>query len=314
MFNQELYASAFARAVGLLRDKHAGRDQQKASLRALVALAELSAAALRLYDGILSVDDIAIPSEVPFLSVLVGQMQAHRVTELMVGRQSEPTEVLALLRGLSAEPGSGASIKERLRDVGSKRIMVILEQAEATSRGRSVTQAFDMLDIEAAAAAPAAGAAPPSRPALEDDLLKEWEAMTTGETKQPGIEYQLEQDEVAIEVPAEPAEEATPAPAPEQPAWDAGASAADETPLQAALSAVVLDPYGGAVLNKLSALAEQVALALREDETDEALSALAIVSDLEPGAPEGSPRNSYGIVLKRALTRAVLAQVSHSRL
>src|SRR5258708_3637866 len=193
MFNQELYASAFARAVGLLRDKHAGRDQQKASLRALVALAELSAAALRLYDGILSVDDIAIPSEVPFLSILVGQMQAHRVTELMVGRQSEPTEVLALLRGLSAEPGSGPSIKERLRDVGSKRIMVILEQAEATSRGRSVTQAFDMLDIEAAAAAaptPGAGAAPSSRPALEDDLLKEWEAMTTGETKQPGIEYQ----------------------------------------------------------------------------------------------------------------------------
>jgi HEAT repeat protein len=315
VFNQELYASAFARAVGLLRDKHAGRDQQKASLRALVALAELSAAALRLYDGILSVDDVAIPSEVPFLAVLVERLQAHRVTELMVGRQSEPTEVLALLRGLSAEVGQGLSIKERLRDVGSKRIMVILEQAEPTARGRSVTQAFDLLEIEAAAAAATAASAPASRPPLEDDLLKEWDKMTTGENQQPGVEFHLDQDEVAIEVPAEaPVEAPESTPSEPQPAWDAGVPATDETPLQAALSAMVLDPYGGAVLNKLSALAEQVDIALREDESDEALRALAIVIDLEPGAPEGSPKNSYGIVLKRALTREVLAQVSHSLL
>jgi len=31
---------------------------------------------------------------------------------------------------------------------------------------------------------------------------------------------------------------------------------------------------------------------------------------LEPGAPEGTPRNSYGIVLRRTLTRDVLSQIA----
>ncbi|MFI5281276.1 MAG: HEAT repeat domain-containing protein [Gemmatimonadales bacterium] len=319
MFNQELYASAFARAVGLLRDRHAGRDQQKASLRALVALAELSAAALRLYDGILSVDDVAIASDVPFLPILVERLQAHRVAELMVGRQSEPREVLALLRGLASEPGAGPSIKERLRDVGSKRIMVILEQAGASTGGHSVTQAFDMVEIEAAAAAAPAAPQPPARPALEDDLLKEWETLTTGEVPQPGIEFRLDQDETEPpgEATAEEHAPDVPEPRPEpepEPAWDAGATAQEATSLQATLSAVVLDPYGSAILDRLTALAEQVTVALREDDSDAALRALAIVIDLEPGAPQGPPRTSYDAVLKRTLTREVLAQVSHSLL
>jgi HEAT repeats len=302
VFNQELYASAFARAVGLMRDRHAARDQQMASLRALVALAELSAAALRLYDGILSVDDVAMPSEVPFVPVLIERMQAHRMTELMVGRQSDPVEVLALLRGLASEPGQGPSIKERLRDVGSKRIMVILEQAESSARQRSVTQAFDMLEIEAAAAA-----APPVE---RDALLKEWDKATTGEMR--GIHLDLpEESEPPREAPVEAARvEVVPAPPPEPAPHVAAPSTHADTPLGAALTAVVLDPYGGAVLNRLTALAEQVAAALSRDETDAALRALAIVVDLEPGAPEGSPRNSYGIVLKRVLTRELLAQVA----
>ena len=309
MFNQELYASAFARAVGLMRDGHAARDQQMASLRALVALAELSAAALRLYDGILSVDDVAMPNEAPFVPVLIERMQAHRMTELMIRRQSDPVEVLALLRGLAAAPGEGPSIKERLRDVGSKRIMVILEQVESSARVRSVTQAFDMLEIEAAAAAAAPA---PAR----DDLLKEWDKATTGEMR--GIHLDLpEEPETPREAPSEMARvEHVPAPQPEPvpdlppPPTPRSPPMPADTPLGAALSAVVLDPYGGAVLNRLTALAEQVAAALGRDDTDAALRALAIVVDLEPGAPEGSPRNSYGIVLKRALTRDVLAQVA----
>jgi HEAT repeat protein len=299
VFNQELYASAFARAVGLMRDGPGARDQQVASLRALVALAELSAAALRLYDDILSVDDVAMPSEVPSLPMLVQRMQAHRITELMVGRQSEPVEVLALLRGLAAEPGEGPSIKERLRDVGSKRIMVILEQVESSARARSVTQAFDMMAIEAAAAAP---------PVERDPLLAEWDRATTGEMR--GVHLELIEDpEPPRGAPVVTSRvEAFPAPKPDPDVSPPPMHA--DTPLGAALSAVVLDPYGGAVLNRLTALAEQVARSLGEDKTDAALRALAIVVDLETGAPEGSPRNSYGIVLKRVLTRELLAQVA----
>jgi hypothetical protein len=327
VFNHELYASAFARAVELMRARSAAKDQQKAALRALVALASLSAASLRLYDGVLSVDDVTIPESVPHLPTLIERMQAHRVAELLIGRQSEPAELLALLRGLAAAPGEGGTVKERLRDVRSTRIMVVLEQVEtAEHRTASVTQAFDLAEIEEAehrAAAPpapepvgaGAGEGPAAPPAERDDLLKAWDALHegTGELPVPGAEIELG------DVAAQPlVEEQATAPAAQASEPEAAAAAArapalpidEDTPVGAALAAVVLDPYGPAILDRLTVLSEHVQAALREDQTEAALRSLAVVIDLEPGAPEGTPRNSYGIVLKRTLTREVLAQVA----
>ncbi len=283
MFNQELYASAFARAVELMRARPASKEQQKAALRALVALAELSAASLRLYEGVLSVDDVAIADTAPHLPALVQRMQVHRVAELMIGRQTEPAELLALLRGLAAGPDEGGTIKERLRDAGSTRIMVILEQAAAPGRrAASVTQAFEAADIEEAA-------------------VEEFRA-----TEEPelggGREIVLDFGDEAPAAPA-PAEAA---PADAEPALPVAA----DTPLGAALASVVLNPYGHGLLDRLTELSEHLQAALREDQAEAALRALAIVIDLEPGAAEGTPRNSYGIVLKRTLTREALAQIA----
>jgi hypothetical protein len=297
MFNQELYASAFARAVQVIGTKGATKDQQKAALRALVALAELSAATLRLYEGGLSVDDISIPPTVPYLETLTRRMQVHRVTELLIGRQSEPAELLALLRGLAAQPGEGGTIKERLRDAHSKRIMVVLEAAspEPGRRVASVTQAFDLADIEKAETAA---------------MMDEWEKMTTGTSHEVPLDIGLGAD--ATSGFASLAETTT-GQAPEAPAEDEVAPALPlgaDTPLGAALSAVVLDPYGRGLLDRLTDLSSRVLAALAEDRVEDALRALSIVIDLEPGAPEGTPRNSFGIVLKRTLTRDVLTQIA----
>jgi hypothetical protein len=319
MFNQEIYASAFGRAVTLMRERRGDRDQQKAALRALVALAELSAASFRLYEGVLSVDDVAMPETVPFLDTLVGRLQAHRVSELMIGRQSEPAELLALIRGLATDPETGPSIKERLREVASKRVMVVLEQVDSGERrAASVTQAFEQAAIEeAAAAADAAtagvsGGAPAGPDALapeEAELLRDWDAFASGERVLPDLHVVLTPPPEAPAATAGAAEAtaATPGeaaePAPQLPV-------PTDTPLGAALASIVMDPYGRAILDRLTELAARVQEALREDQTDAALRALAIMIDLEPGAPEGTPRNSYSIVLKRTLTREVLAQVA----
>lgn len=313
MFNHELYASAFARAVELMRAPNAAKDQQKAALRALVALGELSAATLRLYEGALSVDDISIPDEVPHVSTLAERMKAHHVAELLVGRQSGPAELLALLRGLAADPGVGGTIKERLRDAHSTRIMVVLD-AIPTGEHRpvSVTQAFDMADIEAAEKRLAEGLVitPPAAPREEkDELLSTWEEAHGGAYRDdatPGTIVELS-DLPALEPEPEPVQEGPRSPLDEV----AERLPIDrDTPVGAALAGIVLNPYGAALLDRLTLFSEHVQQALKEDQVEAALRAIAVVVDLEPGAPEGTPRNSYGIVLKRTLTREVLAQVA----
>ncbi len=328
MFNHELYASAFARAVELMRDPGAARDAQKASLRALVALAELSSATLRLYDGVLSVDDIAIPDGVPHVATLVARMELHGTEELMIGRRSGPAELLALLRALASEPGDGPGVKQRLRDAGSTRIMVILDRAPPPGRrAASVTQAFAMEEIEqltdAAGAAPASPSAPPAGPAPKpratptqrDEVLAEWDAFyaqESSDTPHPGIQIDMGEH---LPPDATPAAQDAPPNATAPRAGESEAPKPDlpmpaDTPLGEALARVVLDPYGPRVLDHLTGLSERIMVSLREDQADEALRALAILIDLEPGAPEGTPRNSYGIVLKRTLGRDVLAQVA----
>jgi hypothetical protein len=295
MFNQELYVSAFARAVHVLRQRSSTKDQQKAALRALVALAELQAASLRLYDGGLSVDDQSLPDSIPHLALLIERMQAHGIQELLIGRQSEPAELLALLRGLAAEPGQGGSIKERLRDAGSTRVMVVLE-APAGRPGRrpaSVTQAFEVADIAKAEEAAA---------------LEEWEKFHSSTEHAINLAFDDMEPAPAAATPdaprtsgERPSEAAAEAPVLPLPA---------ETPLGGALSAVVLDPYGRGILDRLTLLGDRIRGALAEDRVEEALRAISIAIDLEAGAPEGTPRNSYGIMLKRLFGRELLAQVA----
>jgi HEAT repeat protein len=300
MFNHEIFAVSFGRTLDLLRAE-APAGKQKSALRAVYALTSIASAMLRVYQGVLTVDAVGIPETLPFVGPLTRRMAAHRVAEIAIARGATPTELLALLRGLAAEPGpEGArAIKRRLRNVRSTNVMVIPVQPEEGHRPASVSQAFEAEAIAAASAATPEGAVelpaelPPAAPSIELGFRPR-----------------------AAEAPGQAgggADAATGEWGPEGPDTSAPPDShviSADTALGRALGIVAHDPFGPRILDALSELSEQVLAALAEDQVEPALHALVAVIAWEPEAPEGSPRNSYAIVLNRTLRRDVLTQLA----
>ncbi len=303
MFNHEIFAVSLGRAVDQVRTG-APASHQKSALRAVYALTSVASAMVRVYQDMLTVDDVGIPDTLPLVPLLIQRIRDHGVAEIAIARGANPAELLALIRGLAAEPpaeGGAQRLKHRLRDVRSAAIMVIPLQPEegtAEHRVRTVTQAFEAIETEEPAAAGPASGAPSSDEAFE------LPAELPGGMRSIEFDFDLAGlEEAAIAVPAEPA--AIPEIEPLEPQIISA-----ETPLSAALARVARDPYGPGILDRLTDLSQEVQRALAEDLIQPALHALAAAIAWEPEAPEGSPRNSYAIVLHRTLTRELLTQVA----
>jgi HEAT repeat protein len=310
MFNHEIFAVSLARSLELVATG-APRGEQKEALRAVHALTSVASAMVRVHQGLLSVDDVGIPDALPFVPGLIARMQAHGVAEIAIAMGANPVELLALVRGLAGEPpaeGGVQRIKMRLRDAHSADIMVIAlhDSADAGHRPPTVTQAFEAGAIEQAAApgaapgtpAAASGAAPAAPDGAPPDALRALE-----------LTFELAEDLPTAEVSAARQGAAAPAPAARaEPLQPSVLSAT--TPLAVALERVARDPYGPGILDRLTGLSQRVQEALAGDAVQPALHAIVAMAAWEPGAPEGTPKNSYAIVLRRTLTRDVLVQVA----
>ena len=137
---------ALARAVDLLRRSSEPGAPQKDALRSLVAVAAERSATLRWYNNTLTLDGAVVPTTDPRLGAFTERLVAQNVAEITIAKNAGPDELLALTLGLAAEPGQGR-IKERLRDAGSARVMVILQLFEQRS-DRSVSAAFDKVKFD----------------------------------------------------------------------------------------------------------------------------------------------------------------------
>ena len=289
MFNHEIFAVSIGRALTLLRAEPPDRAQQKAAVRAVHALTSLSSATVRVYDGGLSIDDVAIAGDLPAVPELVRRMGEHGLAEVTIARGAPPADLLVFLRTLAADPErmfDAGTVKRRLGKAAAASIVVLPAKASDAASGRraaSVTQAFEQATIEDSAAAPDAAATGAEAPRRRT-------TRTTRATR------------AAVPPPAE---------VPAAPAADwLAAGVPPDTPLGAALQAVTLDPYGEKVLDRLSVLGRAIERAITAGEAEAAAQALAAIVSLEPGAPDGTPRSSYVITLRRALTREVLSQVA----
>jgi HEAT repeat protein len=160
-----------------------------------------------------------------------------------------------------------------------------------------------------------------------DDVMARWDAMASpgGEgSALPEIDlgFTAEQEAAGAggittadgAAAAEQAAQAAPeeATAPVEPRMPAALRPrlATQTPLEAAIADLASDPYSRAVLDRLTRISELIHQALREDRVDEALAAMSALAGLEPGAPEGTARNSYSIVIRRTLSREALTQLA----
>jgi hypothetical protein len=120
-------------------------------------------------------------------------------------------------------------------------------------------------------------------------------------------------------VPEEPVEAVTEAASgskppdaqpPEAARPDAPSGIPVDTLIDSALGRVLRNPYGEGILDRLQELAVEIGNTLREGRLERAVQGMAAVVGLEPAAPEGSARASYGIVLRRLLTRDALRRVA----
>ena len=140
------HVAALARAVAILRRSPEPGKPQKDALRALVAAAAGRSATLRFYASGLSLDGEAVPTDDPRLAAFAERLVAQNVAEITIAQGAGPDELLALTMGLAADAGGGR-IKERLRDAGSAKVMVVLHQYEAPSP-RSVSAAFEKVKFD----------------------------------------------------------------------------------------------------------------------------------------------------------------------
>ena len=330
MFNHEIFAVSLGRALDLTRNG-APVEERKTALSAVYALMGNASAMMRVYQDMLTVDDVGIPDSLPYVPGIIESMRDHGVAEVAIGKGASPVELLALIRGLAADPrgeGGVQRIKMRLRDAKSTAIMVIpapTEEVDETHRAHSVTQAFEAEAIEQAMAAGGHTRAVPREPPPPDfDLPAIMNSLDVNIKRISGDR------EVKAELP--PAPEPPPDPdAPVAPptgftstsslAHEAGTAPTDlptlglpvgpaRKPLATALADVAADPFGPGILDALTDLFLGIQDALDTNQVVPAVHALAAMIAWEPEAPAGSPRNSYRIVIQRILTPEHLEQIA----
>lgn len=339
MFNALQYADALATAIASQRASPDGGDAQREALRALLDLAAQKSATIRFYDGALTVDDWPVPAVGDTTVLLVGQLGLHGVLEVVIGRGAEATELLALVRGIAA-PAGQARIKERLRDADSAHIMVILQRlgdSLGQRRAPGVTQAFERAQVEENAKAEWNKYLASSADQAQDRELDVARRSASGaaEITWPEAAVPLDDPEAAAatpaaqqQAPAVPAEETFAPEAPPatestrrsrqtmaravvggghgRPSGPRGAAlpSLGDDALADALTAVLEDPAGPRLLERLTSLGKLIEVALRENRLRDALRTLEIVIGLEAAA-EPEVRQNYGVILDRTLKSGV---------
>ncbi len=105
MQNEHKFALMFARLVDLLRQSTGGTNERRAALQALIDQVNMRSATVRFEDGVLSVEGITAPQDVPFVKTFVKQLKAHDVSEIRIAHRAAQIDVMETILALAADPG-----------------------------------------------------------------------------------------------------------------------------------------------------------------------------------------------------------------
>ena len=98
MLNPEQFIVTFARAVELFRTMPDAVPEQKAALRALIALTKLDAVTIQSDSKGLQVAGVPAATSLPNIPELIIQLQEHAVSIIQIDQDAAPAELLGLLR------------------------------------------------------------------------------------------------------------------------------------------------------------------------------------------------------------------------
>ena len=153
MLNHEYFAITLARAVALFGERQARVPEQKAALRALVALSSLGPADIVVVERGLLINGVAIPDSLPFIHDLAGRMRDHSVSEIRISQAAAAAELLRLMRGLASAADSQEShLLSSLARIGEGRTVTVLGVPAVTGAPEEESEISRSLDLAAAIA------------------------------------------------------------------------------------------------------------------------------------------------------------------
>jgi HEAT repeat protein len=110
MLNPEHFIVTFARTVELFRTMPDAVPEQKAALRALVALCKLGAVDIHVDGAGIHASDNPIAPSLPNVPGLLVQFREHSVSDVEIDKDAAPADLLALLRYLASGPTDGGLV------------------------------------------------------------------------------------------------------------------------------------------------------------------------------------------------------------
>jgi HEAT repeat protein len=120
------FARHFSRLVSLLMHEDSNTDEQKVSLRALVAVSKSGPVTLTTQEWQLLVNDQPVPGALTGVQDVAAQMTAHSIVRIKVGEGSSPADLLGVARIVGSQPkpaDGGAYARQKLAALGPKTIV-----------------------------------------------------------------------------------------------------------------------------------------------------------------------------------------------
>lgn len=160
------FARHFSRLVSLLMHEVSNTDEQKVSLRAMVALSKNGPVTIAGQDWQLLVNDHPVPGALTGVQDVAAQLAALSVLKLQIGEKSSPADILGVARILAtvAKPGDGgAYARQKLAALGPKTIEFVTpapEPAAVSSEAPTVVTPTDGRAVAGAVSARLAQEAP----------------------------------------------------------------------------------------------------------------------------------------------------------
>jgi HEAT repeat protein len=138
------FARHFARLVWLLMNESASVDEQKASLRALVATVKTEPVTLAAIDWQLHADETVVPLALTGVQEVLSRMRAHAVRQMRFAAGTKAADLLGLARILAADdaPANDAAMhfRGKLHALAAKMIKVEMVEPERPAEAKSFSE------------------------------------------------------------------------------------------------------------------------------------------------------------------------------